>query len=122
MPDRLWTARFRSKPGFATFTERLMPWFVGFAGLMSSLFLYLIARGAARWRQQAVLLERAQRDVESAAQAKSDFLANMSHEIRTPLNAILGTAELLGDTPLDAGQQRRSEEHTSELQSLMRNS
>src|SRR3546814_11549689 len=52
------------------------------------------------------LLERAQRDVESAAQAKSDFLANMSHEIRTPLNAILGTAELLGDTPLDAGQQR----------------
>src|SRR3546814_1840865 len=86
MPDRLWTARFRSKPGFATFTERLMPWLVGFAGLMSSLFLYLIARGAARWRQQAVLLERAQRDVESAAQAK------------------------------------RSEEHTSELQSLMRNS
>src|SRR3546814_16852401 len=83
-----------------------MPWLVGFAGLMSSLFLYLIARGAARWRQQAVLLERAQRDVESAAQAKSDFLANMSHEIRTPLNAILGTAELLGDTPLDAGQQR----------------
>src|SRR3546814_7646099 len=44
MPDRLWTARFRSKPGFATFTERLMPWLVGFAGLMSSLFLYLIAR------------------------------------------------------------------------------
>src|SRR3546814_6954680 len=101
-------------------SDLLMPWFVGFAGLMSSLFLYLIARGAARWRQQAVLLERAQSDVESAAQAKSDFLANLSHEIRTPLNDILGTAELLGDTPLDAGQQRRWEAHTPEIQYLMR--
>src|SRR3546814_21007331 len=70
MPDRLWTARFRSKPGFATFTERLMPWLVGFAGLMSSLFLYLIARGAARWHPQAVLLGRAQRECASAAPAK----------------------------------------------------
>src|SRR3546814_8431113 len=67
----------------------------------------------------------------------------------TPLNAILGTAELLCDTTLEGGQRRsldtivqsgdhllgivndildfskieaRSEEHTSELPSLMRNS
>src|SRR3546814_16147106 len=26
MPDRLWTARSRSKPGFATLTDRLMQW------------------------------------------------------------------------------------------------
>jgi two-component system sensor histidine kinase/response regulator len=36
--------------------------------------------------------------------AKSTFLANMSHEMRTPLHAVIGNLELLGETPLDAGQ------------------
>jgi signal transduction histidine kinase len=34
------------------------------------------------------------------------FVATMSHEIRTPLTTILGTAELLGGTDLDAHQTR----------------
>ena len=41
---------------------------------------------------------------EGANKAKSEFLANMSHEIRTPLNGLLGMAELLAGTKLDAEQ------------------
>ncbi|RWI82770.1 histidine kinase dimerization/phospho-acceptor domain-containing protein, partial [Mesorhizobium sp.] len=45
-------------------------------------------------RQRAVLADR----------AKSEFLANMSHEIRTPMNGVLGMAELLAKSDLDAKQ------------------
>ncbi len=36
---------------------------------------------------------------------RAEFLASISHEIRTPLNAIMGYAEMLSKTNLDAKQQ-----------------
>jgi len=49
-------------------------------------------------------LQTALIDADRANQAKSEFLANMSHEIRTPLNGVMGMAQLLEMTHLDARQ------------------
>ena len=50
-------------------------------------------------------LRKALAAAEAAARVKGEFLSVMSHELRTPLNGVLGFAELLSFTPLDADQQ-----------------
>src|SRR3546814_10445522 len=70
----------------------------------------------------------ASRRLREVDRLRSDFLSTVSHELRTPLTAIRGFADLLvdhweatePDQRLALVQRIRSEEHTSELQSLMR--
>jgi PAS domain S-box-containing protein len=66
-----------------------------------------------------LLLTRARRHAEQAAQAKSDFLANMSHEIRTPMNGVLGFAELMLQGDLPADQRRYAETIVQSGRSMM---
>ena len=60
-------------------------------------------------------LEKSNKDLSAANQAKSAFLANMSHALRTPLNAIIGYSELLREV---ADEMNFEEEIGPDLQKI----
>ena len=59
--------------------------------------------------ERTVELQDALIRAEASSKAKSVFLAAMSHELRTPLNGVLGMAEALQTSGLDADQQKMAE-------------
>ena len=67
--------------------------------LFGSVMIALLVRQTKR-------ANRAAKEAEDHAQAKTRFLAMMSHELRTPLNAVIGFAEFLSDMNIDEEKRR----------------
>jgi len=57
-------------------------------------FAYTMAGIASELAYSRYRIRDTVKEIEAAANMKSDFLANMSHEIRTPMNAVIGMAEM----------------------------
>lgn len=78
-----------------------------------------VGRDVTEQRQAQTEIILANEKAQEANRAKSNFLSTMSHEIRTPLNGVLGLAQLLIDTNLDADQLHKVETILSSGQTLL---
>jgi PAS domain S-box-containing protein len=96
--DIAYRTRTGEKLLFATMTTQMTDPYSGETCYISQL------RDVAEERRLTRELEDALEQAKSASKMKSEFLANMSHEIRTPLNGVIGMAQVLARSDLDAAQ------------------
>jgi len=102
-------------------------WRTPWARILGLLLLLVMAAALAMlYRQRLKSRHQAERREEQRAQAeqnslaKSRFLATLGHEIRTPMTGVLGMAELLLSTPLEARQRGQVESIQRAGQHLLR--
>ncbi|MGB8635338.1 MAG: two-component regulator propeller domain-containing protein [Rhodanobacteraceae bacterium] len=82
-----------------------LAWFLYVLAALAMMFMFWhMLRMRWQRRMELRLLNEQRRLAEEANAAKTRFLATMGHEIRTPMTGVLGMAELLTHTRLDADQ------------------
>ncbi len=124
VPNDTWYFEIAPEGGWISMHLRWAGFFLSFL-IAALLTVWYWERAMKRYREEvyAENIEKAAKEAQAANEAKTRFLFNMSHDIRTPMNAIIGYANLLGDSlekkELAAGYIEKIKASSSMLLSLI---